>query len=271
MLEQYPVVLTIAGSDSSGGAGIQADIKAASANGAFVASVITALTAQNTQGVQAVEIVSADFVGKQLDSVFSDLTVNAIKTGMLANAEIITVIAEKLKHCASIPLIIDPVMVAQSGASLLDSDAVQTLKQHLLPLATLITPNIPEAEVLLGEKITSIAQMPIAAQQLAECYQTNILLKGGHLSGELAEDFFYSYAEQKLYKFSDKRIDTNNTHGTGCSLSAAIAAYLAQGQPLVTAVKQAKTYLQQAIIAGVNKQLGKGAGPVHHFWNKKDA
>ncbi len=263
-MKTYPVVLTIAGSDSSGGAGIQADIKAISANGCYAASVITALTAQNTQGVQKVYDLPATFIADQLDSVFSDLTINAVKIGMLNSADIIEVVAQKLKHYQAKNIILDPVMMAKDGSYLIQPDAIAALKYFLLSEADLITPNLPEAYHLLDHQ-TQIQNSLV--EDLANLFKTSILLKGGHAGGETVEDCFYDYQQKKLKTFSHPRINTKNSHGTGCTLSAAIAADLARGNDLSHAIEQAEKYLVAALNAGSHYQLGKDKGPVHHFYH----
>lgn len=263
-MKTYPVVLTIAGSDSSGGAGIQADIKAISANRCYAASVITALTAQNTQGVQKVYDLPATFIADQLDSVFSDLNIDAVKIGMLNSAEIVETVAKKLKYYQAKNMILDPVMLAKDGSHLIRPDAVEALKDYLLPLAYLITPNLPEAHHLLDHPMP----MPNSwAEVLANRFKTSILLKGGHADGKQVEDLFYDYQYKKTEIFQHERIQTNNDHGTGCTLSAAIAANLARGNDLFHAIAQAENYLIAALAAGSHYRLGKGKGPVHHFYH----
>jgi hydroxymethylpyrimidine/phosphomethylpyrimidine kinase len=240
-----PVALTIAGSDSSGGAGIQADLKSFSALGAYGCSVIAALTAQNTRGVQGILAVPAEFVAQQLDSIFTDLTVDAVKLGMLGEPEVIEV-------------------VAKSGHRLLADEAVDTLRRLLLPLATVITPNLPEAAVLLGEPvIAERRQMPGVAARLQGQGARNVLLKGGHLEEEESPDLLMHGGE--VIWIPGRRIATPHTHGTGCSYASAIAALMARGRPLPSAVLEAKRWLDGAIEAGQVLELGKGRGPVHHF------
>lgn len=256
-------VLTIAGSDSSGGAGIQADIKVISALGSYAASVITALTAQNTLGVQAVYEIPAGFVGQQLESVFSDLTIEAVKIGMLVNAEIIQAIAASLKKYQPKFIVLDPVMISKSGCELVSSQAITALKENLFPLVNLITPNIFEAEKLLDIKIENKRAQELAAKNLAEKFKLNVLVKGGHISGEHSSDVLYT--KNKSFWFDAPRIDSKNTHGTGCSLSAAIATYLAQGFELHAAILHAKNYITRAIAAGRYLKVGQGCGPLGHF------
>lgn len=265
-MNKYPCVVTIAGSDPSGGAGIQADIKTISALGCYAASVITALTAQNTIGVQAVFEIPADFVEQQLDSVFTDLKINAVKIGMLHNKAVIDKVRSALQKYKPSFVVLDPVMISKSGHALLQADTIQYLTQTLLPLVTLITPNIPEAESLLNCKINSKQTMESAAFELAQQIKTNVLIKGGHLQDAHAADVLYLLNEQSWQWYDTKRIDTKNTHGTGCTLSSAIASYLALGNPLNESVKLAKEYLTQAIQAGSFLNIGHGHGPVKHFF-----
>ena len=251
--------LTIAGSDSSGGAGIQADLKTMTMNGVYGMSAITALTAQNTTGVTGIMEVTPEFLEKQLDAVFSDIFPDAIKTGMVSSSELIRVIAKKLKQYNASNIVVDPVMVATSGAKLISDDAIETLKDNLLPLATVITPNIPEAEVLSGITITSEDEMVEAAKIIYETYGCAVLCKGGHQVND-ANDLLYS-ADGPVW-FKGKRIDNPNTHGTGCTLSSAIASNLAKGKSLEEAVKAAKDYISGALAAMLD--LGKGSGPLAH-------
>lgn len=259
-----PAVLSIAGSDSSGGAGIQADIKTISATGAYAASVLTALTAQNTEGVQAIEAVSPAFITQQIDAVCTDLDIKAIKLGMLHTREIITRVKEALMTYQPPYVVLDPVMVSKNGSPLLPDDLVSFLKEQLFSLATVITPNVPEAEKMMGQSIQTLPEMEAAARAIAEQYQVAVLLKGGHLNSPTAQDVLCEAGE--LTYFEMPRVDTKNTHGTGCTLSAAIASYLAQGNSLKDSVMRAKQYLFNAILAGSEYALGKGCGPVHHFY-----
>lgn len=267
--KNLPTVLSIAGTDPSGGAGIQADIKAISATACYAASIITVLVAQNTQGVQAIQSIPLTFIQQQIDSVFSDLQIAAVKLGMLYNQEIIHLIAENLKKYRPPFIVLDPVITAQSGDLLFKPDAITKLKDDLFPLVTLITPNIPEAEILLNIKITNQAQMKSAAISLAKTYNISVLIKGGHLHTADSPDVFYNYAQRKFFLFNSLRVDTPHTHGTGCTLSSAIAAYLARGNTLDNAISKAKAYLYQAINAGKNLNIGKGNGPVNHFYYLK--
>ena len=258
------IALTIAGSDSSGSAGIQADLKTFSALGVYGASVITVLTAQNTQKVEAVLAVPPDFVLAQMRAVACDLDVGAIKIGMLATRGIIEAVAEGLKDFAKIPVVLDPVMVASSGDSLLDNDAVDTLRVKLMPAATLITPNLPEAAKLLGEKAArDTDQMADQARRLLEAGARAVLVKGGHLDGETAIDVLLD--ETGEGRLEAPRTKTRNTHGTGCTLSSAIAAELAKDATLREAVRRAKDYVTASIAAADTLRIGKGRGPVHHF------
>lgn len=251
--------LTIAGSDSSGGAGIQADIKTMTAHGVYAMSAITALTAQNTVGVAAVMESSPEFLASQLDCVFTDIFPDAVKIGMVSSAGLIRVIAEKLKEYHAERIVLDPVMVATSGSKLISDDAIDTLKNELLPLASVITPNIPEAEVLTGKKIASAGDMENAAREIYEKYGCVTLIKGGHSLND-ANDFLYTADGGKW--FMGKRINNPNTHGTGCTLSSAIASNLALGRDVPEAVELAKKYLSEALAAMLD--LGKGSGPMNH-------
>ena len=251
--------LTIAGSDSSGGAGIQADIKTMMANGVYAMSAITALTAQNTIGVTAILNATPEFLGQELDSVFTDIFPDAVKIGMVSDRELICIIAEKLKQYQAKNIVVDPVMVATSGARLISEDAIETLKQELFPLATILTPNIPEAEELTGIKINSAEDMISAARRISETYHCAVLCKGGHQLND-ANDLLY--ANDSYQWFEGKRIDNPNTHGTGCTLSSAIASNLAKGYDLNTSVKCAKDYISGALAAMLD--LGAGSGPMDH-------
>lgn len=261
-----PIVLTIAGSDSGGGAGIQADIKAISATGSYACSVITAVTSQNTLGVSAIHPIPVEHIESQLDSVFTDLNVVAVKVGMLADSNIIAMVARKIRQYKPKYLVVDPVMVATSGDPLLAQSAVATLKEQLLPLADLVTPNLPESAALVG------GEMPQNEQQMAEMVESlralgakAVLLKGGHL--DEVENSSDLLIEQQSYDLlSAKRIKTTNTHGTGCTLSSAIASYLAQGNRLHKAVYLGKQYISQAISYADELKVGSGHGPVHHFF-----
>lgn len=264
-MRSYPTVLSIAGSDSSGGAGIQADIKSISANGGYAAAVITALTAQNTQGVFGIQGVSAEFVLAQLTAVLSDIAFDAIKIGMLYSRDIITVIADQLSGCQHI--VLDPVMVATSGDQLMTDGMVSAMVSQLFPLVDLVTPNIPEAEVIVQARITSQEAMAAAARAIGDKYRVNVVIKGGHIEGDCA-DVLYQWEGGLVEWFVAPRCTTQNTHGTGCSLSSAIATYLARGCDLMESVKRAKNYLSKAIVSGADYCLGHGHGPINHFLNK---
>lgn len=261
-----PIVLTIAGSDSGGGAGIQADIKAISATGSYACSVITAITAQNTQGVFGIFPIPLEHVEKQLDAVFSDLNVVAVKVGMLADCEIIKAVAKKLIQYQPPFLVIDPVMVTTNGDLLLEKTAIQTLKTVLLPLADLITPNLPEGAALINSELpTSEVEMNAMIDGLRQLGAKAVLLKGGHLEQDENSNDLLILANT-VQQLSAKRVNTKNNHGTGCTLSSAIASYLAQGHELLEAVQLAKDYITQALIHADQLNIGKGRGPVHHFY-----
>lgn len=268
--DKVTCVLTIAGSDSSGGAGIQADIKAISATGCYAASVITALTAQNTQGVQAIQEVSPEFVAQQIESVFSDLKISAVKIGMLHNEKIISVVAAAIEKFKPSHIVLDPVIAAKNGSVLLASDAMDVMREKLFPLVTLITPNLIEAEIMMEEKINNLTEMESLAIKMGNTFNTNILLKGGHLNSQQSPDVLYSYQDTACHWFHVERIHTLNTHGTGCSLSSAISSYLAQGETLPNAVNFAKQYLTKAIQFGSMLKMGHGFGPVDHFYFLKE-
>lgn len=254
--------LTIAGSDCSGGAGIQADIKTMTLNGVFAMSAITALTAQNTTGVRGVEESTPEFLAQQIDAVFEDIRPDAVKIGMVSSAGLIRTIAERLKYHKAENIVVDTVMVATSGARLIDEDAIDVLKSELIPLATLVTPNIPEAEILSGVKIKDTNDMLMAAKSIFDTYQCSILLKGGHRISD-ANDLLYT--KSGFQWFCGKRIDNPNTHGTGCTLSSAIAANLAKGYNLETSVEKAKDYISGALAYMLD--LGEGSGPMNHAFD----
>jgi hydroxymethylpyrimidine/phosphomethylpyrimidine kinase len=251
--------LTIAGSDSSGGAGIQADIKTMISNGVYAMSAITALTAQNTTGVSAIMEATPEFLREQIKQVVTDIFPDSVKTGMVASSKLIEVIAESIKEYNLKNVVVDPVMVSTSGAKLITDDAITTLKEKLLPLATVSTPNIPEAEVLTEMKINSKEDMETAAKLIHEKFGCSVLLKGGHNLND-ANDFLLTDNEQ--HWFAGKRIENPNTHGTGCTLSSAIASNLAKGKSLADSVRRAKEYISNALNA--NLDLGKGSGPLNH-------
>lgn len=255
-------VLTIAGSDSSGGAGIQADIKTISALGGYALSVICAVTAQNTMGVFDVHDIPPEVVASQLDAVFTDIEIDAVKIGMVSNEQTAAVIAEKLEQYKPKIVVCDPVMVSTSGHELMRSDARETILSKLFPLATLVTPNIPEAELITGIKIEDEDSLERVIYKIADLGCKNVLVKGGHLEDEPIDTLLY---DDEIYKFSSKRVHTKNTHGTGCTLSSAIALFLAKGNTLDMAVAKAKDYLTYALERSYI--VGKGHGPVNHFWN----
>ena len=254
-------VLTIAGSDCSGGAGIQADIKTITAHKMYAMSAITALTAQNTTGVYGIEEVSPEFVGKQIDCIFNDIRPDAVKIGMVSSSKIIEVIVEKLIQYKPENIVIDPVMVSTSGCKLLSDDAMNTLITKLIPLATVITPNIPEAEVLCGFSIENEYDMIKAAKEISRILKGAVLVKGGHLVSD-AIDLLYENGN--IHWFRSERINNPNTHGTGCTLSSAIACNLADGKSLSVSIENAKVYLTGALKAGLN--LGQGSGPLEHTY-----
>ena len=256
--------LTIAGSDSSGGAGIQADIKTMTANGVYAMSAVTALTAQNTTGVAGVLESTPEFLASQLDCVFTDIWPDAVKTGMVSSTGLIEVIADKLKQYGARNIVVDPVMVATSGDRLISEDAVSALKELLLPLATVLTPNIPEAEILSGMTITDTAGMEAAAKAISERYGCAVLCKGGHQVND-ADDLLWRNGSGKWFR--GKRINNPNTHGTGCTLSSAIASNLAKGFDLDTSVERAKSYISGAL--GAMLDLGRGSGPMDHMFDLK--
>jgi len=256
--------LTIAGSDSGGGAGIQADIKSFSANGVFGMSAITAITAQNTTGVQGYVDVPLEYIAMQIDSVFADIRPDAVKTGMLSNPQTVALVAQKLKEYKADNIVIDPVMIAKGGSLLLQKEAVQNMVGMLFPLATIITPNIPEAEFITGKKIVSSADMQEICLDLNDMGAKCVLLKGGHMGTEEANDLLFD--GEKFHTFTSKRIKTHNTHGTGCTLASAIAANLAKGFSVYDAVASAKEYIQGAIEHADELNIGSGHGPLHHFY-----
>ena len=254
--------LSIAGSDSSGGAGIQADIKTMTMNGVYAMTAITALTAQNTTGVRAIQEVSPAFLKAQIDAVFEDIFPDAVKIGMVASSDLIKVIAERLRFYEPGNIVVDPVMVATSGSSLMKTDAVKTLCQELLPLAMVVTPNIPEAQILAEQEITDENDMLTAAKAIGDRYGCAVLLKGGHSVSD-ANDLLY--VDDEFLWFYGKRIHNPNTHGTGCTLSSAIAANLAKGYGLEAAVERAKAYISGALAAMLD--LGHGSGPMNHAFD----
>ena len=269
MKKKYNRVLTIAGSDSGGGAGIQADIKAISAMGCFATSAITAITAQNTQGITAVHPIPIEMIEDQIDAVLSDIGTDTIKIGMLHSAEVVSVVADKIEQYKIKNVVLDPVMVSTSGHRLIEEQAVDVLKLRLVPLARVITPNIPEAEILAGVKITSEAQFAEVARILSNGGKNSVLLKAGHLSEDILTDYLYNAEDDTFTTLPSARVDTKNTHGTGCTLSSALAAALARGFSLTEAAKMAKHYIEQAIISGAEYTIGNGFGAVDHFWDMR--
>lgn len=257
------IILTIAGSDSSGGAGIQADIKTISALRGYAASVITAITAQNTMGVQDVMPVTPEMVTTQIDSVMTDLHVDAVKIGMVNDPAIVRAIADGLRRHQPRLVVYDPVMVSTSGCRLMAEETVDIIKQELFPLSTLITPNLHEASLLVERKVGTIEEMETAAMELSQKHHTGVLVKGGHLEGGEMCDILF--ADGQLSRFSDTKIETGNLHGTGCTLSSAIATFLGKGESLEKAVRSAKSYLTEAIRQGSDMKIGHGHGPVWHL------
>ncbi len=262
----YQKVLTIAGSDSGGGAGIQADIKTISACGCYAASAITAVTVQNTVGVEAVHPIPLEIIEGQIEAVLSDIGADAIKVGMMHSSEVVAVVCRLLDKYAIKNVVIDPVMVATSGHRLIEESAINALKEQLLPRARVITPNIPEAEILAGERISDQSQLPALARSLSMGGRVSVLLKAGHLSEDLLTDIFYNAESDQILELSSPRLTTPNTHGTGCTLSSAFAAMLARGMGLDDAARAAKEYITSAITSGAQFEIGKGHGPVDHFF-----
>ena len=266
MCSKYVSTLTIAGSDSCGGAGLQADIKTMSALGCYACSVVTAVTAQDTTGVRSVEDMSADLVARQLRAVMCDIRPSAIKTGMLGDADVVAAIADTLSSFPRVPLVVDPIIAATSGDSLMQQGTLQVLVDRLIPLASLLTPNLPEAETLAGMSIRSAGDIHKVAQRILDFGCQAVLVKGGHASGKTKTDWLFTQSGV-IKSFSAQTITTLNTHGTGCTLSAAITAYLARGLDLVCAVDKGKRYLSQAIKAGAEVTTGHGHGPLNHFFH----
>lgn len=266
-MKRYNRVLSIAGSDSGGGAGIQADIKTITALGCYASTAITAVTVQNTVGVEAVHPVPVDIIRGQIEAVLSDIGADAVKTGMLHSAETVLAVSQMLRKHKVSNLVIDPVMVSTSGHQLLEEDAVASLQADLIPLARVITPNIPEAEILLGGKrLNSQEDLPDAARRLASMYGVSVLLKAGHLSDDQLTDYLYDAETGELLELPSKRIPTQNTHGTGCTLSSALAACLAKGMTTKEAALEAKKFIAGAILSGADYLTGHGHGPVNHLW-----
>lgn len=264
--KHYKRALTIAGSDPSGGAGIQADLKTFSACGCFGTSAIVAVVDENTIGVTDVHPIPVNFVTGQIRSVLDDIGTDAIKIGMLHSSELIMGIKNTLMQYDIKNIVLDPVMVATSGDKLLQDDAISTLKNELIPFVRVITPNIPEAEILLGKKIKSQQDLPMMIRELSANHKVSVLLKAGHLTEEKLTDVFYNAETDEILELTSDRVFTVNTHGTGCTFSSAIAAYLAHGLSLNDAVKEAKEYMKSAILEGAKYEIGKGHGPVHHFF-----
>lgn len=267
MSKQYKRALTIAGSDPSGGAGIQADLKTFSACGCFGTSAIVAVVDENTVGVTGVHPIPVDFVAGQIRSVLDDIGTDAIKIGMLHSSELIRSVKDTLSNYNIKNIVLDPVMVATSGDKLLQDEAIQTLKDILVPFVRIITPNIPEAEILIGEKINAQEDLPEIAKKLSFDRSVSVLLKAGHLTDNVLTDIFYNAETDEVIELTSQRIYTKNTHGTGCTFSSAIAAFLAKGLEMNDAVREAKEYMNKAIIAGADYEIGKGHGPVHHFFD----
>ena len=267
MAKRYYRVLAIAGSDSGGGAGIQADIKAISAMGCYSTTAITAVTVQNTIGVQAVHPVPLDILEGQIDAVLSDIGTDVIKIGMLHSADVVNLVADKIKQYGITNVVLDPVMVSTSGHRLIEEKAIEHIKKCLMPLVRVITPNIPEAEILTGCKISGEQDFNNIARKLSNDGNISVLLKAGHLDGDTLVDYFYNAEDDTLTLLPSKRVNTQNTHGTGCTLSSALSAALARGENLTTAAKSAKLFIDQAIISGATVEIGHGHGPVNHFFN----
>ena len=262
----YPSVLTIAGYDGSGGAGIQADIKTISALGCYGTSVLTALPIQNTCGVKSIYSIPIDAVSEQMDAVLEDILPDAIKIGMVHNNQLIHLISEKLSRYGAIPLIFDPVMLASSGQKLIEDRTSNTFIQRLISLAHVLTPNLDEAAVLAGMNIETVDHMRKAGERIMLLGCKSVLLKGGHLNGEELTSLYFDQ-HGRVHTFTFKKIDTNNTHGTGCTLSSAIASYIARGSSLLKAVEAGQEYVYQAILHGKDVSIGKGKGPLNHFFS----
>ena len=265
-MKRYPTVLTIAGSDSCGGAGIQADIKTISALGAYACSAITAITAQNTTGVAGVMGCNSNVLRLQIEMVMDDMQIDAVKSGMLFSRSLVEVVAQVLLDHTPRFYILDPVMVSTSGSRLIEEDAIEAVKHNLFPLATLVTPNLPEASVLSGMKVETEDDMQPAAMKIMETGCGAVLMKGGHLKGNKSVDMLFIKGEEQPVEMESQLLSTQNTHGTGCSLSSAIATRLALGDSLVQATKNAHTYIHNAIAHGADVLQGKGHGPVNHFY-----
>lgn len=267
MKKSYFRVLTIAGSDSGGGAGIQADIKTISAMGCYASSAITAVTVQNTLGVQAVHPIPLDILEGQIDAILSDIGADAIKIGMLHSTKVVNLVAEMIEKYGIRNVVLDPVMVSTSGHKLIEDDAIESIKNRLIPLSRVITPNIPEAEILSGCKISSEQDFEQVAKKLSFNKSVSVLLKAGHLDNDCLVDYFYNIEDNTITLLPSKRVKTRNTHGTGCTLSSAFASALARGEDLTLAAKSAKKYIEQAIVSGAEYEIGHGHGPVNHGFN----
>ena len=264
MKKSYFRVLTIAGSDSGGGAGIQADIKTISAMGCYASSAITAVTVQNTLGVQVVHPIPLDILEGQIDAILSDIGADAIKIGMLHSTKVVNLVAEMIEKYGIRNVVLDPVMVSTSGHKLIEDDAIESIKNRLIPLSRVITPNIPEAEILSGCKISSDQDFEQIAKKLSFNKSVSVLLKAGHLDNDCLVDYFYNIEDETITLLPSKRVKTRNTHGTGCTLSSAFASALARGEDLTLAAKSAKKYIEQAIVSGAEYEIGHGHGPVNH-------
>ncbi|MFI3258664.1 MAG: bifunctional hydroxymethylpyrimidine kinase/phosphomethylpyrimidine kinase [Rikenellaceae bacterium] len=264
---RYSRVLSIAGSDSGGGAGIQADIKTISACGAYAATAITAVTVQNTMGVTAVHPIPVEIIEAQIEAVLSDIGADAIKIGMLHSVEVVEVVCRAIDRHRPKHVVLDPVMVSTSGHRLIEESAIEMLSRELIPRSTIITPNIPEAEILLGRSLADQNSLPEAARELSREGKVSVLLKAGHLSEELLTDIFFESGV--IHRLSSERLHTPNTHGTGCTLSSALAAFLAQGHPQAIAVTEAKRYLTAALKSGAKYEIGNGHGPVDHIYKMR--
>lgn len=265
-MKTYPCVLTIAGSDCSGGAGIQADIKTISALGAYAASAITAITVQNTCGVTGIHPVPPAYVKAQIDAVMTDIRPRAIKIGMINDVEIVKAIAEAIRCYRPEFVVLDPVMVSTSGCKLIEDSAIEALTSLLMPLATIITPNLSEAEVLVGRPVSNVQAMEEAAEDLLKLGCSAVLVKGGHLADGGMCDVLRLNNETIAHQFTAQKVESHNTHGTGCTLSSAIATYLALGEPIVEAVHKAKDYVFRGILSGCDVHIGEGHGPLNHFY-----
>lgn len=265
-MKRYPIILSIAGSDSSGGAGIQADMKAISALGAYAATAITAITVQNTLGVRAIHPIPAEYVRGQIEAVMDDICPDVIKIGMINDIAIVRVIAESILKYKPKHVVFDPVMVSTSGSKLIENDAIEVLIKELIPLTDIITPNLDEAEVLTGKKISSLEDMKEAARQLLTFGCKSVLVKGGHLAGENMYDVLMIASQHEPIVFTGKHIDSKNVHGTGCTLSSSIATFLALGEDMPSAVKKAKDYISGAIENGKDVFIGHGNGPLNHSY-----